>query len=139
MAENSTVTSWSGTAINAAIMEYSCEYNVIDLLHTRFYENVSITCGSKALVAQSIGVAMSPSNSCFTSELILKAFLGLDGKAIDCSLSAGFKEVGQSSVMIAGRCVLVCTIIIANRFSLTCMHLVVVSTYVCIQVHYNYT
>ena len=104
----SRATTWSGTAVDAAVIEYICDSNVIDLAHSRFDDpgGVNVNCSGGSLVAQSIDdVVMSSQDNCYTSEFIVRAFPGLNGTTIGCSLSAGSREVGSSSLIIAGKCV----------------------------------
>ena len=102
----SSFTTWSGTAVDAAITEYGCPPTVFDLGHNRFGDpgGVSITCGGGALVARSVGVVMSSPDNCYTSEFTVPAFPEVNNTVIDCSLSSGFREVGSSSLIIAGKC-----------------------------------
>ena len=62
-------------------------------------------CGGGALVARSVEVVMSSPDNCYTSEFTVRAFPELDGTVIECSLSSGFREVGSSSLIVAGKCV----------------------------------
>ena len=65
-----------------------------------------VTCDGGTLVVQSVDVMISsPGSFGHTSEFIVRAFLGLNGTHIECSLSAGSRHVGSSSLIIAGKCV----------------------------------
>ena len=100
------VTTWSGTAVDAAFTQYNCDGSIdFHLVHSRFDDpgSVSVACGGGAVVAQSVGVMLSSPDNCYISEFTVTTFPGLDGTVIECSLSGGFRDVGNSSLIIAGR------------------------------------